>query len=310
MSFVRFIEEDVRPGMPLGRHVNHDVRSLGFLHARKDRKLVNKQWPRHIGILDQGDLGSCTGNSGDGNLGTDPLFSALPSNHPVLNEAYAVDLYSAATKVDPYPGQYPPTDTGSDGLSVAQVIKTRGLISGYTHVTDLVSMQDALQDGPVMIGIDWYSSFDTPAADGTITIGRGAYIRGGHEPMLDGVDMTNQVFLAVNSWGDWGVNGHFKIPFDTMQQLLNDQGDCTVLLPLTSAPPVAQPVLKTTDGTLSMLEFSDKYGSPVSTIFRTTLQNFKYFTSGISAYQQRGDFTLPLPANETFCLAWPQYNFS
>ena len=33
-------------------------------------------------------------------------------------EQFAVALYSDATKVDAYPGTYPPDDTGSSGLAI------------------------------------------------------------------------------------------------------------------------------------------------------------------------------------------------
>jgi hypothetical protein len=99
-------------------------------------------------ILDQGALGSCTGNAAAGALGTDPLYNTLPAGHPPLDEDFAVRVYSAATKIDPWPGDYPPDDTGSDGLSAAKACKALGLIPGYLHATSLDGMQAALQDTP------------------------------------------------------------------------------------------------------------------------------------------------------------------
>ena len=305
------IEEKKVDGKRLGRHVNHDVRSLGFLYEGPEKAITNVLWPRHTPILDQGNLGSCTGNAITGALGCDPLYGALPAGHPALDENEAVKLYSAATVLDPYPGTYPPNDTGSDGVSAAQAAKNAGLISGYTHCLDLNTMLQALMNGPVIIGINWYSSFDNPAADGTVSLPSNAYVRGGHEPMVRGVDADKSLLLVDNSWGaGWGLNGTFKIPFAIMTRLLSEQGDCTVPLPLSSVPPTPKPVLYVTNGTESLLDISAAKNSPVSTIFRTTLQQFKYFTSGVSAYQQQGDLSLPLPAGETLCLAWPQYHFA
>ena len=50
-----------------------------------------------------------------------------------------MSIYSDATKIDTAAGSYPPTDTGSDGVSVAAVATKRGLVSGFLpslHITD------------------------------------------------------------------------------------------------------------------------------------------------------------------------------
>jgi hypothetical protein len=68
---------------------------------------------------------------------------------------YAEHLYSDATKIDPWTGEWLPDDTGSDGLSIAKVLLTRGLISGYQHATTLEAALTALAQRPVMIGSSW-----------------------------------------------------------------------------------------------------------------------------------------------------------
>jgi hypothetical protein len=105
----------------LGRQLVLDSRSLAYTVERDGdamaTPLQSKHWERRLGILQQGDLGSCTANAATGALGTEPFYSQV--GHRVLPdgvdlaEAYAVALYSAATKVDPWPGSYPPEDTGS-----------------------------------------------------------------------------------------------------------------------------------------------------------------------------------------------------
>lgn len=238
------IPEEIVPGMRLGRHVRHDSESLRYLvTAAPQQALQTVLWARDIGILDQGDLGSCTGNAATGAIGTAPLFDHLPTGHVTLDEAEAVKLYSAATALDDAPGTYPPDDTGSDGLSVAKAAKAAGLISGYTHATSLAAAQTALQSGPVILGMNWYSSFDSPASDGTIAISRNAYVRGGHEVEIIGLDMTAQTVRIANSWGtSWGDNGFCQMSFATLTRLLAEQGDVTSLLPLNQPAPVPTPV--------------------------------------------------------------------
>jgi hypothetical protein len=235
------IPEQVVSGHRLGRHVNHDPRSLRFLVGAPARAPQSVEHKRVTPILDQGDLGSCTGNASVGALGTEPLYGALPAKHHNLDEDLAVQVYSSATKIDPYDGQYPPDDTGSDGLSVAKVCTTMGLVSGYLTATSVATMQNALQSTPVIVGVKWYEGFDSPDDNGYVEIS-GA-VRGGHEFEIVGLDVDKQLFHAVNSWGTgWGKDGHFWFSFDTMSALLAGDGDCTQLLPLTVPSPTPAPV--------------------------------------------------------------------
>jgi len=234
------ISEVVVPDKRLGRHYVYDSRSAAYPYKRRAVDLAAVLHNRDIAILDQGNVGSCTGNAMDGCLGTDPLFATLPSL--VLDESEALNLYSAAESIDG-DGPYPPNDNGSSGTSVMQAALEAKLISGYTHALTLADMQDALQSVPVIIGINWYSSFDSPSSNGTISITRSAYIRGGHEVLVRGDDPSAMRLFADNSWGAaWGVNGSFLIPYDVMTRLLAEQGDCQVPVPLTAPAPVPVPV--------------------------------------------------------------------
>src|SRR5690242_20178409 len=113
---VRRIPEYYVHGKRLGRHVRHDPRSLRYLYpAHEVDGLVSVRHVRFIPVLDQGDLGSCTGNAAEGAVGTSPLFEALPDgnlSNPTddgdLDEQQAIALYSAATALDDYDGTYPP----------------------------------------------------------------------------------------------------------------------------------------------------------------------------------------------------------
>lgn len=230
-------------GKPLGRNVHFDSRSEAHAFGPiEPQALATILWPRYIGALDQGNLGSCTGNALVGSLGSAPDFEQLPAGHADLTEALAVKIYSLATTLDPYPGSYPPNDTGSDGIDVCKAAVKMGLIGGYSHCFDLPTMQQAMMERTTIVGINWYDSFDNPSSNGTVSISANAQIRGGHEIECIGMDMERKMFLFENSWGpDWGYNGTFQFSFATMTRLLAEEGDCTVPLPLAIAPPPPPP---------------------------------------------------------------------
>lgn len=234
----------------LGRHVAHDPRSRRFAFGFRPeaaRKVESRpSWTRRIPVLDQGALGSCTGHAGAGWVGTDtadragitrigdPPFAARrdESTPPVgpVDETWAVALYSAATVIDPFPGVYPPQDTGSDGLSIAKVLEAWGLVAEYTWgfggLTDVVT---GLQSGVVLLGTVWYSSMFYPTPSGELVITADAYVAGGHEYVADGeLDVDQRRVWITNSWGDWGIDGRAWLSFDTLGRLLAEQGDAVM----------------------------------------------------------------------------------
>lgn len=232
----------------LGRHVRHDPRSLHYQVApRSLADLKSVRHRRYIPVLDQGDLGSCTGNAALGAVGTGALFQALagnagcPSeNDAAKDEQQAVSLYSAATALDDYDGEYPPTDTGSDGLSVAKAAQRAGLISGYRHATSLEAALTALAAQPVITGVNWYEGMDSPDVDGLVLVT--GQVRGGHEFVLDELDVDNRLVWFTNSWTEsWGIDGRACIGWDDFGRLLDEQGDVTAFTPVTEPAPQPTP---------------------------------------------------------------------
>lgn len=238
----RFDPEDPR----LGRHVVHDSRSLRyrFHGAVKDpRKLASVRHEIKVPILDQLDVGSCTGHAGTANLGGPEFWRAAKAVLKAEAQAdheYAVGLYSAATRLDPWTGEYLPDDTGSDGLSVAKALLARGLISGYQHATTLADALAALAEQPVMVGTSWRESMFDPDSDGRVHID-GATL-GGHEYCLDEIDVERRRVWIRQSWGPgWGIEGRAWLSWEDLGTLLADQGDCTVLVPLSEPAPTPEP---------------------------------------------------------------------
>ncbi|MFT4010135.1 MAG: hypothetical protein QM655_08845 [Nocardioidaceae bacterium] len=230
----------------LGRIVRHDSRSWNYpFHAADVSTLTSVRHHSNIPTLDQGSLGSCTGNAATKCLSYEPFWSesvvqGIIGADAVTDEKYAVGVYSEATKIDGYPGEYPPTDTGSDGLSVAKVLKSRGLIGGYRHAFSLEALLTALAQQPVIVGTEWRQDMFHPAADGKQAIT--GSVAGGHEYVLDEIDVSKQRVWMQNSWGQsWGLQGRAYFTWDDMRKLLAASGDCTVFAPLTAPPPPPPP---------------------------------------------------------------------
>lgn len=209
---------------PLGRKVDvhHDPRSLNF--PATTATVVSKTWKHYGPVLDQGQVGSCTGNAMAQSLNSRPLNGAAGT---YLTEVDALALYSLATQVDTYPGTYPPDDTGSDGLSVAKAAQQQGRITQYDHAFGLEHTLEALMSGPVLLGTVWLHDMFHPDSKGFVRA-TGA-VAGGHEYVLLGVALASKYVTCLNSWsGAWGLNGRFRMTFDTLAALLDQQGDAVL----------------------------------------------------------------------------------
>ena len=234
---------------PLGRHVEHDPRSLQFAHGVLPKTAIKSvDWTRRAPIFDQQSLGSCTGNAAAGLVGTDfaartGLTSVTVNGQTLpVDEDLAVEVYKLATTLDDIRGSYPPDDTGSSGLGAAKALKKLGLATGYTHAFSLDALKSALQSGPVMVGTVWLDSMFDPTAAGNITVDRKSQVAGGHEYVLSAYDANARQFRADNSWGEsWGVRGSAWITEADMQWLLSQQGDVTVPVWATVPTPPPSP---------------------------------------------------------------------
>jgi hypothetical protein len=221
------IAEQVIAGRRLGRHVEHDPRSRALeFSAERAPQIVSVRHQATGLPLNQGEIGSCTAEALCGALDSEPnLNGGTP-----LAQPEAIQLYELETELEHKP--YPPNDPGGSGLMVCKAAKKKGLISSYKHAFGLQHALAALVLRPVITGINWYTSFDTPDPNtGLVQIAPGATVRGSHEVVADEIDADNKLVGFWNSWGpEFGLGGRFYMAFSTWEQLLEEKGDVTVPL--------------------------------------------------------------------------------
>jgi hypothetical protein len=219
------IPEIVPPTRRLGRHVLHDPRSWDF-QAEQAAKIVSVDHAATGLPLDQGNVGSCTAEALVGALNCQPDRGTRAP----YDQAEAYRVYGLETQLEGQP--WPPNDPGGTGLEVCKAAKQMGLIQSYSHAFSLNAALLALVVRPVIVGVAWYSSFDSPGKNGLCSISRGATVRGGHELVLTAIDVKKKWVGGYNSWGPgWGAGGRFWWTYATFQRLLREQGDCTVPIP-------------------------------------------------------------------------------
>lgn len=226
-----------QPGR-LGRHVHFDARSVAFpIRALLTGIVAPRSYTwKCVPDLDQDSIGACVGFSVCHELAARPVV--LP-----VSEQLAFDIYYAAQKHDPWPGE---AYEGTSVLAGMDEAKTRGLIFEYRWAFGLEDLVLAVgYKGPAVLGINWYESMFDVAADGFISIS--GNVAGGHAILMNGVacrwsrdlpinqrtfanlDLDRSFAKLHNSWGpNWGVEGSAFIRLRDLDRLLHEMGEACI----------------------------------------------------------------------------------
>jgi hypothetical protein len=235
----------------LGRHVHLDSRSRAYAVQPGTVAVRSVRHTAHIGILDQGQVGACTGFSATSCAYHEP-YATLTSKpwKYAPTAAGALAWYHENTVEDGFAGTYLPDDTGSDGLTASKVAREAGISTGYQPALDLDSSLAALMTAPGITGIPWYQSMFDVDSSGLVTVDVRSGLAGGHELCVDEVvtadrpgNGTGQLLVGgPNSWGaGWGAAGRWYLTAADWWKLRKQDGDVYFWTPATLPAPTPIP---------------------------------------------------------------------
>lgn len=189
---------------------------------KASQPLRSKIWIRPR-AWDQGAHPHCVGYACVGLLNTKPVSNQVPEvKRWWPNNGLPKYVYRQAQKVDWWPGE---NYDGTSVLAGMKVLKRKQLIQEYRWAFGLEDTLKTLsQSGPVVIGVNWYTSMFNTDPDGFLSIdGR---VEGGHAVELHGVCVKGGYVIGTNSWGrDWGDRGQFRLRFRDLERLLLEEGE-------------------------------------------------------------------------------------
>jgi len=204
-------------------------------------------------IVNQGQIGSCTGNALAGHMGFLEIKGVSPetfSQSKKFAPYSRLFIYYNERVMEGDPGQ----DGGAqirDGIktlssqgackettwkyAATQLFKKPSVkayseasehaIGTYLRLGSTLEMKQCLAEGfPFVFGFTVYESFESPqvAKTGIMPIpATNERVLGGHAVMAVGYNDTNNCFIVRNSWGpDWGQQGYFMMPYEVMNSKL------------------------------------------------------------------------------------------
>lgn len=209
----------------LGRHIAHDPMSWDYqeklpkLSQSQFKDVQHRRWDPTPEPIQR--IGCCTavaecmmGNAKDNRV-----------HGEILDMDVAVQMYSLATVLDPFPGKYPPTDTGSSGLSAAKAACKMGLAVRYDWYFTMQDLLVALQLHPISFGGNWYYDMFNATYDKPLVKPTGA-VAGGHQWVLSGYRANDRLIVGECWWGKtFGRNGRFYIAEDDFRKMFEARGD-------------------------------------------------------------------------------------
>lgn len=226
-------------------HVTKATRRKTILPSKVDLR------PLCSPVVDQGEIGSCTGNSLAGHL---EFLELQEMKHKIIasTEEFDPNKFSNFSRLFIYYNErviegtvsqdsgaqirdgiktlaaqgackestwlYSPTNEFAKPSDIAYSEAAAHKISLYLRINNLGEMKHCLDDGyPFVFGFTVYSSFESEevARTGIVPMPLASDdVQGGHAVCAVGYDDLKKVVIVRNSWGpNWGDKGYFYIPY-------------------------------------------------------------------------------------------------
>lgn len=185
-----------------------------------------RAWGANAVWLNQGDTGTCVGH------GTTHALEDKPIRTPGDVDPYAI--YRLACTLDPWTDNDDgDLDAGTSVLAGMKAAQQMGYIESYYSVTTMEEWDHVLMEvGDIVIGINWYSSFDAVGPDGYAELNPNLGIRGGHCLKADARNRGTGWNRLKNSWGrDFAYHGWLFLEDSAIEQLMAEGGDAFVMVP-------------------------------------------------------------------------------
>lgn len=230
----------------LGRRPDPRTPEAMALHPLRAHRGLNRTmrrapyiWDTGLLPLDQKATGMCVGYAWKGWELCWPIRRTTRRSAPT-----APAWYRQACLLDEIPdNDNGDPQAGSSTRGGAAAGKALGFLAEYDWTTSVDDILDFLcgvdslgsfMGGPLVIGINWYSSFDAVPANGLLQLPPSATLRGGHEILVLGADPVAGWVEVLNSWGrHWGMRdsagkytGRARFPLDVLARLMSEDGDC------------------------------------------------------------------------------------
>ncbi len=183
-------------------------------------------------VLDQGREGACVGFGVVAEALASPVrVKAFRTRDPLYlttnPDLAARDVYRTAQAIDPWPETHEGGAEGTSVLAGMKVGQERGWWSGYRWALNMAELRAALEEGPVVIGVEWRSGMYDTDEDGFVfctgpVVGGHCLLITGYSPNYKG---SGRAFRWRNSWGhSYGRNGNGYIHPDQLDSVLFQAG--------------------------------------------------------------------------------------